>query len=185
VNDIAFTDDNQLAALIGYTENQSASSSTANQARSYGVALLDLGGRSGSISVGRFIDLAYSPVRCLRLQLDYRAHSYSLSMRYRRLLGSCFLRAVPWHTFNFQQPSSCFLFHRVSPCSASRAIRSPVADLSYQDVIGLKLPNAFLGSGSRQTPKKLPNQASLVLITAFGGLVSVEAFGISSRVEAE
>lgn len=62
VNDVAFTGDDQLAALVAYTENQSASSSTANQVRSYGVALLDLGGRSGGISVGRFIDLAYSPV---------------------------------------------------------------------------------------------------------------------------
>ena len=62
VNDITFTGENQLAAVIGYTEHQSASSSTANQTRSYGVALLDLGGRSGAISVARFFDLDYTPV---------------------------------------------------------------------------------------------------------------------------
>ena len=65
VNDIVVTGDNQLAALIGYTENQSASSSTANQARSYGVVLLDLGGRSGAINLVRFIELTYTPVRPL------------------------------------------------------------------------------------------------------------------------
>lgn len=69
VNDIVVTGDNQLAALIGYIENQSASSSTANQARSYGVVLLDLGGRSGAINLVRFIELTYTPVRLLLLLL--------------------------------------------------------------------------------------------------------------------
>lgn len=66
IKDIGFTGDSQLAAVVGYTENQSASSSTANQARSYGVALLDLSSRSGAITVTRFIDIAYTPV-CFRV----------------------------------------------------------------------------------------------------------------------
>ena len=63
ISDVIFSGDNQLVALVGYTETQAASSSSATRARAYGLALLDLGGRSGSITVSRFIDVAYKPVR--------------------------------------------------------------------------------------------------------------------------
>jgi len=52
-------------------------------------------------------------------------------------------------------------------------------------VITLKAPNTFLGYGCRQTQKKSPNQASLVLMPAIGGLMSVEAHHLSTRFEAE
>lgn len=62
VNDIAFVGETQLAALVGYTESQSASSSAGSKARSYGIAFLDLGGRSGAMTIARFVNLNHTPV---------------------------------------------------------------------------------------------------------------------------
>jgi hypothetical protein len=60
INDIATLDENQLVALVGYTDSQSASSSAGRQHRSYGVAVMDVTGKT--LGVTKFIDLAYSSV---------------------------------------------------------------------------------------------------------------------------
>jgi hypothetical protein len=59
INDIAPLDDS-LVALVGWTENKSASTSSDRQGRSYGLALLETSGKT--LVVSRFIDLAYTPV---------------------------------------------------------------------------------------------------------------------------
>jgi hypothetical protein len=64
INDIATLDENQLVALVGYTDSQSASSSAGRQERSYGIATIDVTGKN--LAVSRFIDMAYSSVSPLQ-----------------------------------------------------------------------------------------------------------------------
>lgn len=90
VSDIIFSGENQLAALVGYTENQSASSTAARKERSYGVALLDLGGRSGSITISRFIDVAYKPVRVTRASSAWSVLTSPRTHRSLRVSRDCY-----------------------------------------------------------------------------------------------
>jgi hypothetical protein len=60
INDIVTLDGSQLVALVGYTDSQSASTSSDRAARSYGLAILETSAKS--LVVSRFIDIAYTPV---------------------------------------------------------------------------------------------------------------------------
>lgn len=101
VNDIAFSGENQLAALVGYSESQAASSSSPNSAKSYGVALLDTAGRSGNITVLRFIDMINVPVRtrlslrgCTRLTTSVGCRARLNSQTVAASRQSCGLRPL-------------------------------------------------------------------------------------------
>lgn len=114
VSDIVFSGENQLAALVGYSESQAASSSASNSGKQFGVALLDLSGRSNSVTVSRFIDMTYVPVCFIpRHLLSSESATNRCSLRLRTQSYSCQL-AGPWHMSGSRPPWLCCLSHRVS-----------------------------------------------------------------------
>jgi hypothetical protein len=66
INDIAQLDDS-LVALVGWVGNESASTSSDREQRTYGLAVLESSGKT--LGVSRFIDLAYTPVSYQSLSL--------------------------------------------------------------------------------------------------------------------
>jgi hypothetical protein len=101
INDIAKLDDS-LVALVGWVGDESASTSDREQ-RTYGLAVLENSGKT--LSVSRFIDIIYTPVR-------YHFSSVVGAKLIGRQLGvilDCYCPlGTLWRTFDSQIHSPCY-----------------------------------------------------------------------------